>query len=73
MATPEFGITTFVPAYYCPAYYYGSVALDLLTALLAAVLIVLTVANYRARRGRGVLAGSVGSTASLVVAATAFG
>jgi hypothetical protein len=66
LATPQFELTTFGPAYY-----YGSVALDMLVAFLTAVLIALTVAGYRARRGTA--AGPVGSAASLAVAATAFG
>jgi hypothetical protein len=65
-ATPEFEVTHFGPAYY-----WASVALDVLTAFLAAALISLTVAAYRARRSA--VAGSVGSAASLVIAATTFG
>jgi hypothetical protein len=66
LATPEFGIKTFGPTYW-----YANVALDVLTAILTAVLITLTVASYRARPGA--LPGPVGSTASLAVAVATFG
>lgn len=64
-ATSQFEIETFGPTYF-----YSSVALDVLTAFLAAVPIVLTVASYRTRRG--VMAGSAGAGASLAIAATTF-
>jgi hypothetical protein len=66
LATPQFEIDTFGRSYY-----FASVGLDILIALLTAVLISLTVASYRARRGAAT--GTVGSAASLGVAAMAFG
>ena len=65
-ATPQFEIEEFGPAYF-----YGGLALDVLNASLAAVLIVLTVAAYRARKGAA--AGTAGAGASLAIAATTFG
>src|SRR5712691_8943336 len=66
LQTPAFEITTFGPAFF-----YGEVALDIVIAFLTAVLIALTLANYRAQRDAG--RGSAGSVASFAVAATTFG
>jgi hypothetical protein len=66
LATPQFEIDRFGLGYY-----YGSVALDLLTAFLTALLVTLTIAAWRARRTAG--PGAVGSAASLLIAATGFG
>lgn len=66
LQTPAFQIKTFGPAFF-----YGGVALDIIVAFLTAVLIALTLANYRAQRRAG--RGSACSVASFAVAATTFG
>ncbi len=66
LATPAFEMKTFGPAFF-----YGGVALDVVLALLTAILLALTVASHRSRKN--VVTGSVASGATVAVAIAAFG
>lgn len=53
--------------------YFGAIALDIALGLVGAALIVLVVANYRARRRANAASCAAGTSASLGVAAATFG